>query len=60
MAALQALSDPVEARRLYAKLAGQSGVFPKYFQLVLKIKYVDGVVTETQYVTHRELIPRAR
>jgi len=38
-----------------AKLRKPSGEIPRYYQLVLKVKYKDAVPTDISYVTHREL-----
>jgi hypothetical protein len=38
-----------------AKLRKPSGEIPRYYQLVLRVKYKDAVPTDISYVTHREL-----
>ena len=43
------------AKFLVDKLKGSSGKFPAYYQVVLKVKYRDGVPTDVSYITHREL-----
>jgi hypothetical protein len=53
--AVQWFTDPAFARQLTSKLRKPGGNLPRYFQLVLKIKYRDAVPTEISYVTHREL-----
>jgi hypothetical protein len=53
--AVQWFTDPAFARQLTSKLRKPGGHLPRYFQLVLKIKYRDAVPTEISYVTHREL-----
>ena len=55
LAAVQAFSDPSAARILFGKLRDRSGIIPRYFQLLLKVTYKDGVATESEYVLHREL-----
>jgi hypothetical protein len=55
LAAVQAFSDPVAARILFGKLRDRSGIIPRYFQLLLKVRYKDGVATDSEYVLHREL-----
>jgi len=55
--AVQWFTDPAFTRQLTSKLRKPDGSLPRYFQLVLKIKYRDAVPTEISYVTHRELQP---
>jgi hypothetical protein len=55
LAAVQAFCDPAAARILLSKLRNQSGTIPLYFQLLLKVRYKDGVATDLEYVLHREL-----
>lgn len=55
LAAVQAFSDPSAARILLSKLRDRSGVPPRYFQLLLKVSYKNGVATDLEYVLHREL-----
>jgi hypothetical protein len=50
--------DPVAARGLVAKLRGADGTIPRYYQVLLKIRYQDRVPVETSYVLHRDLSPR--
>jgi hypothetical protein len=54
-AAVQWFTDPAFARQLTSKLRRRDGRLPRYFQLVLKVRYRDAVPTEISYVTHREL-----
>ncbi len=55
LAAVQAFSDPEAARILLSKLRNHSGTIPRYFQLLLRVRYQDGVATDLEYVLHREL-----
>jgi len=55
--AVQWFTDPAFTQQLTSKLRKPDGSLPRYFQLVLKIKYRDAVPTEISYVTHRELQP---
>jgi hypothetical protein len=48
-------TDPAFAHNLTAKLRTPSGQIPKYYQVLLKIRYQDRVPLETSYVLHREL-----
>jgi hypothetical protein len=40
---------------MVSKLRKPSGEVPRYYQVALKVKFKDGVPTETSYVLHREL-----
>jgi hypothetical protein len=54
--AVQAFSDPNLAKVLVAKLMGKpGGPMPRYYQVILKVKFRDDVPTETTYVLSRVL-----
>jgi hypothetical protein len=53
--AINAFTDAGFARTLVAKMRGASGHIPRYFQVLLEVKYKGGVPTETSYVLYREL-----
>ena len=55
--AAEFFTQPSFARQLVAKLRKSDGHLPRYFQVVLKVRYRDTVPTEISYVTHRELQP---
>jgi hypothetical protein len=55
VAAVHWFTDPQFARVLISKMKNASGELPRYYQLVLKVKFKDGVPTDTAYVMHREL-----
>lgn len=55
LAAVAWMTEPNYARILVAKLRGNSGKIPRFYQVVLKVKYKAGVPTETSYVFHHEL-----
>jgi hypothetical protein len=55
MAGAQALTDPSVAKMLVTRMKTPSGGIPRYFQVVLKVRSMDGVPTEISYVLHREL-----
>jgi hypothetical protein len=55
--AIQAFTDPVLARKLVSKLKRPSGEVPRYYQVVLRVKFRDGVPTDISYVQHRDLTP---
>lgn len=53
-AAVQAFTDPALAKTLVEKLATPSG-FPRYYQVVLKVKSMDNMPIEISYMFHRDL-----
>ena len=53
--AVQSLTDPAFARTVVTKLKLPSGEIPRYYQMVIKIRYRDGTPTNASYVTHRAL-----
>jgi len=55
--AIQAFTDPALARTIVNKLRRVSGEVPRYYQVVLKVKFRDGVPTDIAYVLHRDLTP---
>jgi len=55
VAAVQWFTDPQFADTLVSHLRKPSGEIPRYYQLVLKVKFKDGVPTDTAYVLHHEL-----
>jgi hypothetical protein len=55
LAAVGSFTNPAFAHALVAKLRKPSGELPRYYQIVLKVKYKAGVPTETSYVLHHEL-----
>jgi hypothetical protein len=55
MAGAQALTDPSVAKMLVSKLKKPDGSIPRYFQVVLRVRSMDGVPTEITYMFHREL-----
>lgn len=55
--AVQAFTTPSWARSLVAALRRPTGQMPKYYQVVLNVKYKDAVPTEISYVLHRDLHP---
>jgi hypothetical protein len=57
VAAVQWLTDPAFAHILVERLKKPSGEIPRYSQLVLKVRFKDGVPTDTEYVLNQELRP---
>jgi len=60
LAAVQWFTNPSLARILVSKLRKPDGQLPRFYQIVLKVKYKDAVPTEVSYVLHRELHADAR
>jgi hypothetical protein len=55
IAAVQLATSPEGARDMLERLKTPSGQLPRYYQVVLKVKFKGGVPTETSYVAQREL-----
>ena len=56
VAAVRAFADPTFAKSLVDKLrASSGGHMPRYYQVVLRVRFRDDVPTETSYVLGREL-----
>jgi hypothetical protein len=53
--AVQWFTDPRFANVLVGKLKKPSGDLPRYYQVLLKVRFKDDVPTETSYVLSREL-----
>jgi hypothetical protein len=53
--AVQWYSSPEHAAYLVTKLRNKRGAIPRYYQLVLRVRFKGGVPIETSYVLHREL-----
>ena len=54
MAAVQSFTDPTLARTLVSKLTTKAG-FPRYYQVVLKVRSMDNMPIEISYMFHRDL-----
>ncbi len=55
MAAADWLTQPWHARELVAKLRDSSGKMPRYFQVVLKVAFKQGIPVQSAYVFHHVL-----
>jgi len=55
IAAVEWFTNPEYARMLVSKLRKPNGEMPRYYQVVLKVRFKAGVPTETSYVLHREV-----
>jgi hypothetical protein len=55
--AVQAFTDVALARMLIRHLRKPSGDLPRYYQIVVRVKFSDGVPTDISYVLHRDLTP---
>ncbi len=56
--AVQAFTNAALARVLVNKLKRSSGQIPRYYQVVVRVKFTDGIPTDVAYVLHRDLTPR--
>ena len=57
MGAVQAFTDPSSAETILTSLRRSQGYLPRYYQVVLLIRYADQVPVETHLVLSRELKP---
>jgi hypothetical protein len=55
--AMQAFTNPALARTFVNRMRKPSGEIPRYYQIVLKVKFTDGIPTDISYVLHRDLTP---
>jgi hypothetical protein len=55
IAAVDWFTNPAYARILLSRLRKVDGTLPRYYQVVLKVKFKAGVPTETSYVMHHEV-----
>ena len=55
LGAVQWFTTTLGAKELVEKLRAPGGRMPANYQVILKVKFKDGVPTETSYVKHREL-----
>ncbi len=55
--ATQVFTDAALARMLVRHLRKSSGDLPRYYQIVVRVKFSDGVPTDISYVLHRDLTP---
>jgi len=60
LAAVQWFTDPALARLLLSHLRKPSGEIPRYYQVLLRVKYKDVIPISTSYVLHREVRPVGR
>ena len=55
LGAVQWFTDADLASTLVGKLKTPTGKLPRYYQVVIRVKYRDAIPIESAYVTHREL-----
>lgn len=56
--AVQAFTNAALARTLVNKLRKPSGQIPRYYQVVVRVRFTDGIPTDVGYVLQRDLTPR--
>jgi len=57
-AGVEALTDPPLARSLVEKMRKPDGTLPRYYQIVLKVRSMDGTPIEITYLMHKVLAAR--
>jgi hypothetical protein len=60
LAAVKALTDPVLARQLVAKLKAPDGHVPRFYQMVLQVRSMDSMPIDISFGLHRELPVQAQ
>ena len=55
LGAVQWFTDADHAGELVGKMKNPAGRMPRYYQVLLRVKFKDSVPTETSYVLHHEL-----
>jgi hypothetical protein len=55
LGAVQWFTDMDLGSKLLARLKGSAGKLPRYYQVVIRVKYKDSIPVESAYVAHREL-----
>jgi hypothetical protein len=60
LGAVQWFTDANHASELVAKMKNASGHMPRYYQVLLRVKYKDSVPTQTSYVLYHDLSDAAR
>ena len=56
--AVEAFTDPSLAGDIVRHLRKASGELPLCYQVVVRVKFADGIPTNISYVLHRDLSPR--
>ncbi len=57
---VQAFTDPKFAATLVSEMKDATGKLPQYYQVVLKVRAMDGMPIETHFVLHRALVREAK
>ena len=60
LAAVQWFTDGANARTLVENLKRPSGQIPRYYQVLLRFRFKDGVPIETSYVLHHALAQKGK
>lgn len=55
LGAVQWFTDPAHAGELVAKMKNAAGQMPRYYQVLLQVKFKDSVPTQTSYVLYHDL-----
>ncbi len=60
LAGVRALTDPAIAHILVEKLKTRDGHFPRFYQVLLRVRSMDSMPIEISYMLHRDLSQQAR
>jgi hypothetical protein len=55
MAAVESVTEPALANKVFARLRGQDGKLPRYYQLVLTVKTMEDMPIDISYTVHKDL-----
>jgi hypothetical protein len=55
--AVQAFTDIGLAKTLVEALKRTSNQIPRYYQILVRVKFMDGIPTDVSYILHRDLTP---
>jgi hypothetical protein len=55
LGAVQWFTDAAHASELVGKMKNAAGQMPRYYQVLLRVKFKDSVPTQTSYVLHHDL-----
>ncbi len=55
MAAVEAVTDPGVAAKVFGRLKGQDGKLPRYYQVVITVKSMEDMPIDISYTVHKDL-----
>ena len=55
MAAVESVTDPIVAAKVFGRLKGSDGHFPRFYQVVLTVKSMEDMPIDISYTVHKDL-----